>query len=1610
LKIKYLCPEGVLEVEQAALRELERKLPGDWFGYAGFQLFQRGQSQTYDIDLLLFTRNRAFLVELKNWRGDIEFDDRQWVHKGIHHKSPVGLSEVKARVLKNCLQDKFGSDKLPFIEHLVLLCNPNSRMVNLPDVERRFALSLAEFLSICESEKKYLNKYSDSVQGFKTRNPISEKSRYDSYFSPTNPQLRARTSVFQGFRQNSLEPDYQHPRKIWSEFRADYVDLPQNKGLLRKWNFAELAGGSATSAERANVALREMRVNETVRFQLPELHSDLLEPIGLATPDDVTTNFIEGYRLPKGAERLAERLVRSPVLSHEDRVSLSKSILVRFAKLHNLGIAHRDITARTLWVIDPSRIILSSFAAARVPEAKSVGVDRVELETGAIRLPEDLIDELKSIREPFLRDVFLLGALVYEVIESKKIEEESGVPLFDSQSVLTSASLMTWFERCLDWDPYKRFKDASEALEAFNLATTELISIDVDALDFEQYQTAVGPLTVPPVRVISQDPGKSSYEANMQGTRVLVKCWPSLQYDSKNPSRNRTLLKFLEIARSLKQSTFEFAPEILEFGFGPFGLTLVTKWIDGVEFEDWIRDNPSSKQRAQLSLSLVNIVTRLHAHGCVHGDLKHDNILVQLRDGEPHALLLDLLDLSANGSWPTSTSILPEHLEAAPAALRDLHTSARLVAELLEGTEFETQLNEARNAIELVDVPPPLDLLSDSLQRAITPLVEEDLVFVIKSPRFKRFEYEKKLEGDNGKFPVGVQVHDSHFLFFVTGVRESLVIKYELLTKRVMDVSVREISHETYVSNARRSKFRVACSITLANDRDFLAHELVDYLISNVDIAPEDADVESVVTSDGVSGVDPYLQTKDLGNQDVSVDVLWRALADSDELNAPRITIRNEVSFHPDQEYSVLVTYDLEEGVIDFGEDEKIDLAERGVDSIRDVESWFRVGYVSSDIGKDIMRIRPLKSSFRPKAGASYYLRGSREASASDRRVSAMRRVLGGRGLISNLAGFFEPKCELSPIHHSGAWTAESLGRRYGLNESQSQAMEQVLGTAPMSLLQGPPGTGKTKFIASFVHHVLTGGHAKNILLVSQSHEAVNNALSKSRELLLEDGRSNLSIVRVGSPSMVPPSLMTVHEDSLRQSYRERFDAEVKQRVAAVGSSMGLPSSYIDSVLEIYLTLGTLLRSIAILEDRVEDEQSMPTVIGEAKKLRDRFAAVAENKFGFFVEDSQGDIRRDYEQFLDAVAEKFDVSSRDIRKRFEDIFWMSSEFSSVLRSPHSNFTSFLSKTAQIVAGTCVGIGRHSLGIVDHAYDWVIVDEAARASPMELVVAMQAGRRVLLVGDHFQLPPLYPSAVESRLCQMLNIRLDEFRAINNFHRAFASPYGREAGKTLMVQYRMAENISRLVSKSFYSGELSVGRKPPGVEYHHLPTYATKEVVWIDTSDTGRSGFHNPIRGRPGSLTNEIEANVIVALLKDLTSRSKFFEAIASMNESEIPIGVITMYSEQRDLIRRKLDQAEWAVSLRHLFTVGTVDSYQGKENRIIIVSVVRNDTSSGIGFLKDSERINVALSRAKDRLFIVSSTQMWSGRVSSPINKVLTELMVMVQEDCACIYPSKKIMS
>ena len=187
----------------------------------------------------------------------------------------------------------------------------------------------------------------------------------------------------------------------------------------------------------------------------------------------------------------------------------------------------------------------------------------------------------------------------------------------------------------------------------------------------------------------------------------------------------------------------------------------------------------------------------------------------------------------------------------------------------------------------------------------------------------------------------------------------------------------------------------------------------------------------------------------------------------------------------------------------------------------------------------------------------------------------------------------------------------------------------------------------------------------------------------------------------------------------------------------------------------------------------------------------------------------------------------------------------------VLETDRVNYDEFLARSRHLVTGTCVGIGQNHIGIHENQYDWVIIDEAARSISSELAIAMQSGKRVLLVGDHQQLPPLYSDAHKKALAQELGIpgskeHFDEVLR-SDFARAFESSYGSQTGARLLTQYRMAPPIGNIVSNVFYNSELENGDRNIPVIYHLAPKCISKTVTWLDTSNLGKGAYHNSDRG-------------------------------------------------------------------------------------------------------------------------------------------------------------------
>jgi superfamily I DNA and/or RNA helicase len=346
------------------------------------------------------------------------------------------------------------------------------------------------------------------------------------------------------------------------------------------------------------------------------------------------------------------------------------------------------------------------------------------------------------------------------------------------------------------------------------------------------------------------------------------------------------------------------------------------------------------------------------------------------------------------------------------------------------------------------------------------------------------------------------------------------------------------------------------------------------------------------------------------------------------------------------------------------------------------------------------------------------------------------------------------------------------------------------------------------------------------------------------------------------------------------------------------------------------------------------------------------------------------------------------VRSLDAIVRLDNVTAIATEWIDRLATDRANFEEFLAKTRTLVCGTCVGLGHAHFGVAKNRYDWVIVDEAARATPSELAVAIQSGQRVLLVGDHRQLPPLYTPQLLAHTIRTLQITDQTIVTQSDFQRSFESIYGETVGAMLKTQYRMAPPIGALVSACFYPATLEPGRGDPPAWYAELPKRLASIVTWIDTSPAGSDSYEQ--RNPNHSVENPYEAREIILLLKEIAAAEAFLNSLVTeIDNDELPIGVICMYADQKRLLQRLLSEQDWATSIRRFIKIDTVDSYQGKQNRIIILSTTRHNNRYEQGYVWSPERVNVSISRAMDRLIIVGAAKMWRDRnQEAPLGRVL----------------------
>ena len=285
--------------------------------------------------------------------------------------------------------------------------------------------------------------------------------------------------------------------------------------------------------------------------------------------------------------------------------------------------------------------------------------------------------------------------------------------------------------------------------------------------------------------------------------------------------------------------------------------------------------------------------------------------------------------------------------------------------------------------------------------------------------------------------------------------------------------------------------------------------------------------------------------------------------------------------------------------------------------------------------------------------------------------------------------------------------------------------------------------------------------------------------------------------------------------------------------------------------------------------------------------------------------------------------------------------------------------------ARVIACTLVG-SAHRL-LEGMKFGTLFIDEAAQALEAACWIPMRRATRVILAGDHCQLPPTVKSiaALRAGLGKTLMERIAENKP--------------EVVTLLKIQYRMNEEIMRFSSDWFYHGEVE---SAPQIKYRSI-LEDDSPITWIDTSneenqvtiegDDVVSGekrddmnFHEQFVGESFGRINKAEADLtLLTLAEYLTQVGK-----RRVLEESIDVGIISPYRAQVQYLKRLLKKYEFFKPYRRLISVNTVDGFQGQERDVILISLVRSNDEGQIGFLKDLRRMNVAMTRARMKLIIL----------------------------------------
>ncbi len=515
--------------------------------------------------------------------------------------------------------------------------------------------------------------------------------------------------------------------------------------------------------------------------------------------------------------------------------------------------------------------------------------------------------------------------------------------------------------------------------------------------------------------------------------------------------------------------------------------------------------------------------------------------------------------------------------------------------------------------------------------------------------------------------------------------------------------------------------------------------------------------------------------------------------------------------------------------------------------------------------------------------------------------------------------------------------TKPIAGLEADLDASKAAALTGAWEQLPLYLVQGPPGVGKTRLVRALVASRLGTSPMDRLLLSAQSHAAIDHLLDEVKEALDD------------LPDEVMRQIFPLRCRPMDAEAKSVWDREVQAKRIA------------------------------------ESLEGSPLAAAASPAIRRKIAA----------------LKRVYQNTPASGGPQVDVSRQLFDRSFESL---------LLRSANLVFAS--TNSADLAR------------LIDERgqFDWSMIEEAGKATGVELLAPLMLSHRRLLIGDHQQLPafeakrlkdilaepskmraaleagrdviaPLFRKLdvedvldwvsenLEERLCGEAISMLQLFETLiePNVLKRTPNAQGRTLGRQLLEQHRMHPVLGALISETFYEGKIRTFPKAAERFHTEVPPVASADpvrlpdapLVFVDLPYVQSTVGMKPPESRP-RWTNRMEAAACVDVLSLLRAEPDFGPTLA----------VLSPYRRQVRLLRETADKNAGRLGNLDAFRAktedgfyGTVDSFQGNEADAVVVSLVRNNSRSGLaalGFLSDERRMNVLLSRAKWRLIVVGS--------------------------------------